>query len=131
MYLFHYDYFMKRYPAARRIFTDTDTLMYLAETADIYKELFAEREHFDLASFDRASPFFDASNNKVIGKFKDEANGKPSTEFDAVRQKMYSFLIDYMGHTSGKHRAKAITRGASQEILHQHYVDQLQRTAEK
>ena len=47
MYRFHYDYFMKKYPAAKMLFTDTDSLMYWVETADIYKELFVEREHFD------------------------------------------------------------------------------------
>ena len=130
MYRFHYDYFMKKYPAAKMLFTDTDSLMYLVETADIYKELFAEREHFDFSSFDKASPFFDASNNKVIGKFKDEANGKPITEFVGLRPKMYSFLIDDKGHTTEKHRAKGIKRGASREIRHQQYLDQLQRPAE-
>ena len=76
------------------LFTDTDSLMYWVETADINKELFAEREHLDFASFDKASPFFHASNKKVIGKFKEEANGKPITEFVGLRPKIYSFLID-------------------------------------
>ena len=62
---FHYDYFMKKYPKANLLFTDTDSLMYWVETDDIYKELYAEREHFDFASFDKASPFYDAANNKV------------------------------------------------------------------
>ena len=65
---FHYNYFMKKYPAAKLLFTDTDSLMYWVETADIYKELFADREHFDFASFDKTSPFFDASNNKVVSR---------------------------------------------------------------
>ena len=48
---------MKKYPTAKMLFTHTDSLMYWLETADIYKELFAEREHFDIASFEKASPF--------------------------------------------------------------------------
>ena len=130
MYRFHYDYFRKKYPAAKMLVTDTDSLMYWVETADIYKELVAEREHFDFAAFDKACPFFDASNNKVIGKFKNEANGKPITEFVGLSPKMYSFLIDDKGHTTEKHRANGIKRGASREIRHQQYVDQLQRPAE-
>ena len=121
---------MKKYPAAKMLFTDTDSLVYWVETADIYKELFPERDHFDFASFDKASPFFDASNKKVIGKFKDEANGKRNTEFVGLRPKMYSFLIDNNGHTTEKHRAKGIKRGAPREIRHQQYLDQLQRPAE-
>ena len=46
---FHYDYFMKKYTAAKMIYTVTHSLMYWVETADIYKELVAERQHFDLA----------------------------------------------------------------------------------
>ena len=66
----------------------------------------------------------------MIGKFKDEANGKLITEFVGLRPKMYSFLIDDKGHTTEKHRAKGIKRGASREIRHQEYVDQLQRPVE-
>ena len=69
MIRFHYNYFMKKYPAAKLLFTDTDSLMYWVETADIYKELFADREHFDFASFEKTSPYFDASNNKVFPLF--------------------------------------------------------------
>ena len=104
--------------------------MYWVETADIYKELFGEREHFDFASFDKASPFFDASNNKVIGKFKDKANGKPTTDFLGLRLKMYSYFIADKGHTTEQHRTKGIKSGASLEIRHQPYVDLLQRPAE-
>ena len=121
---------MKKYPAAKMLFTDTDSLMYWVETPDIYQELFAEREHFDFASYEKASPFFDAANNKVIGKFKDEASGKPITEFVGLRPKMYSFLIDDKGRTTEKHRAKGIKRGAAREIHHQHYLGQLQKPVE-
>ena len=82
------------------LFPDTDSLMFWVETADIYKELFPVHEHFDFVSFDKRSLFFDASNNKVIGKFKEEANGKQITDFVGLRPKMYSFLIDDKGQTT-------------------------------
>ena len=129
LYRFNSDYFMKKYPAAMKLFTDIDSLMYWVETADIYKELFAERERFAFDSFEKASPFFDASNNKVIGKYKDEANGKPINDFVGQRPKMYSVLIDDKGSRTEKHTAKGIKSGASPEIRQQQYVDQLQRPA--
>ena len=125
MYRFHYDYFMKKYPTAKLLFTDTDSLMYWVRTDDIYKEMYADREHFDFASYDKKSPFFDATNNKVIGKFKDEASGKPITEFVGLRPKMYSFLIDNDDHPVEKHRAKGINRGASKQLRHALYKAQL------
>ena len=35
------------------------------ETEDAYQELFNDRERFDLASYPRASEFYDPANNKV------------------------------------------------------------------
>ena len=87
--------------------------------------MYADREHFDFASYDKKSPFFDATNNKVIGKFKDEASGKPITEFVGLRPKMYSFLIDNEDHPVEKHRAKGINRGASKQLRHALYKAQL------
>ena len=125
LFSFHYDYFMRKYPAAKLLFTDTDSLMYWVETVDLYKELFADREFFDFASYDKKSPFYDPTNNKVIGKFKDETLGKPIIEFVGLRPKMYSFLVEEKGKQVDKHRAKGINRAASQSLRHQHYKDQL------
>ena len=36
-------------------------------------------------------PFF-GENKKVIGKFKDEAAGKPILEFVGLKSKMYSYI---------------------------------------
>lgn len=99
---------MKKYPAAQLVFTDTDSLMYWVETDDIYKEMFAERELYDFASFDKKSPFYDPTNNKALGKFKDEALGRPIKEVVALRPKMYSFLIEDGEADVEKHRAKVI-----------------------
>ena len=104
--------------------------MYYVETADIYNEMFADKQHFDFASYDKASPFFDATNNKVIGKFKEEACVKPITEFIGLRPKMYSFLLEEKGQECEKHRAKGINRGASKELRHANYKQQLNQPAE-
>ena len=89
MYRFDYDYFRMKFPATKMLFTDTYSLLYCVDTADIYKELFTDRDHFYFGSFDKQSPLFDAGNNKVIGKFKDEANDKPISDFVVLRPKMY------------------------------------------
>ena len=125
LFRFHYDYFTRMYPAAKFLFTDTDSLMYWVETADLYKELFADRVHFDLASYEKTSPFFDPTNNKVIGKFKDETLGKPIIEFVGLRPKMYSFIVEENGHEVEKHRAKGINKAASRTLRHQQYKEQL------
>ena len=100
------------------------------ETADIYMDLFAEQEHFPFPSFDKPNPIFHASNKKVIDKFRNEENDECITLFVGLRPKMYSFLIDDNGHTTEKLRVKGILMGATREIRHQQYVNQLQRHAE-
>ena len=66
----------------------------------------------------------------MIGKFKDEANGKAITEFVGLRPKMYSFLIEGAGKPVEKHRAKGIKRGAARDITHLNYLKQLEEPAE-
>ena len=36
-----------------------------------------ERELYDLSNFDKTSAYYDETNKKVLGKFKDECDGKP------------------------------------------------------
>ena len=74
----------------RRLFTATDSHMYEVCTDDFYHDTWAMKEHFELASSPKTSPFYDGTNNKVVGKFKDEANGDPIVEFVGLKAKMYS-----------------------------------------
>jgi hypothetical protein len=107
MYKFHYDIIRAKYQNnAELLFTDTDSLMYHIHTEDAYKELFELRKHMDFSSYNRTSPFFDESNKKVIGKFKDETNGNAILEFGGLRAKMYSFTVVENGHIKDKIRAK-------------------------
>ena len=95
MYDFHYNYIKKRYNnKAKLLFTDTDSLCYEIETQDIYEELWQDRNLFDNSDYPKDSKFFDSTNKKVIGKFKDEAAGMPIVEFIGLRSKMYSYVKD-------------------------------------
>ena len=75
MYQFHYDYFMKKYPEAKLLFTDTDSLYYEVETEDIEKELFERGDLFDYSDYPVGSPYRDETNKKVAGNFKCETKG--------------------------------------------------------
>ena len=58
-------------------------------------------------------------NKKVVGKFKDETDGKPIIEFCGLRSKMYSVLLD-----DGKQKmtGKGIKKAALKKyITHQDY----------
>ena len=95
MYDFHYNYIKGKYGnKARLLFTDTDSLTYEIEAKDVYQDFWNDKDRFDNSDYPENSPYFDKTNKKVIGKFKDEAAGIPITEFVGLRSKMYSYIKD-------------------------------------
>jgi len=126
---FHYDFFMKKYPNAKLLFTDTDSLYYDVETQDLEKELFEFKELFDYSDYPKDSPYYDPKNKKVVGKFKCETKGAPIVEFVGLRPKMYSLQYkescDPTSAIKEKRRIKGITRAAARALLHANYKAQL------
>ena len=130
MYRFHYDYIKEKYrEKAQLLFTDTDSLMYEIEAENIYADFWNDRDRFDFSSYPRTSPYFDATNNKVLGKMKDEAHGQPIREFIGLRPKMYSFIISTdpndPSKVKEKHVAKGIQRAVIAQFRHDDYRKQL------
>jgi len=86
MYDFHYNYIKSKYgDKAKLLFTDTDSLTYEIEAEDVYKDFWNNNDLFDNSDFPETSPYFDKTNKKVIGKFKDESAGVPIVEFVGLR----------------------------------------------
>ena len=115
--------------------TDTDSLIYLVKTENVYDDIFSSRDMYDLANFPKTSKYFDCSNNKVIGKFKDECSGEPILEFIGLRPKMYSFLTVHDANSAPlqpveKHRAKGIASAASKLLRHADFRRQLDNPSE-
>ena len=124
MYDFHYNYIKSQYgDKARLLFTDTDSLTYEIEADDVYQDFWKDKHLFDNSDYPKNSPFFDDSNKKVIGKFKDEAAGIPIVEFVGLRSKMYSYMKD---NEKGSRTAKGIKKNViKQKIQHDNYKDTL------
>lgn len=121
MYDFHYNHIKKNYGNdAKLLFTDTDSLTYHIKTDDIYSDMKKDLQLFDTSDYPKDHPCYSVSNKKVIGKFKDETNGSPISEFCGLRSKMYSILLD-----SGKNKAtaKGIKRNVVNLLGHQKYCD--------
>ena len=92
MYDFHYNYIRKKYTDCQLLFTDTDSLFYHIETeGDVYEVFSQDRWLFDNTDYPESPKFFSKENKKIIGKFKDEAAGKPIIEFISLRSKAYSW----------------------------------------
>ena len=92
MYKFHYDVIKDQYgDKAKLLFTDTDSLCYHITTEDFYEEM--RKDEYDLSDYPEDSKYHSTDNKKVLGKFKDECNGKAPAEFVGLRPKMYSLKI--------------------------------------
>ena len=68
----------------------TDGLSYEIKSKDGYKEFFKYKHLFDFSNYPKDSKFFDQANEKVIGKMKDESEGKIIDEFVGLKSKIYS-----------------------------------------
>ena len=95
MYDFHYNVMKPRYNEnIELMMTDTDSLVILVHTEDFYKDMYEMREYFDLSSFSKSNPIYDDTNNKTIGKFKDETGDKVIKEFVGIRSKVYAIQTE-------------------------------------
>ena len=124
MYDFHYNYIKRKYDhKAKLLFTDTDSLTYEIEAGDVYQDFWNDKEKFDNSDYPESSPYFDKTNKKVIGKFKDESKFIPICEFIGLRSKMYSYIKDndQVGKT-----AKGIKKNViKKDISHENYKQTL------
>ena len=94
MYSFFYDVLKVRYGKnIRLIYTDTDSYVLQTFTNDIFDDYKDLRQHMDFSGYDKNHPNYDACNKKVLGKFKDECDGKIITRFVALRPKMYCYKL--------------------------------------
>ena len=123
---------------ARLLFTDTDSLMYEVETADIYADMVNSREMYDLSNYPATHPKYNAEyvlNRAKVELMKDEAACRIIMEFVWLRPKMYSFVIaqtraDGTFDMVNKHRAKGIQRAVADKFIHQQYKAQLENPEE-
>ena len=119
MYRFHYDVIKKQYGSrAKLLFTDTDSLCYHVKTQNFFQDVKDRSELYDLSNYPKDSPYFDGTNKKVLGKFKDECEGKSPSEFIGLRPKMYSLKVG----EGGEKKAKGVKRAfVKQHLCHADY----------
>jgi hypothetical protein len=95
MYSFHYDVMKRKYGENICIcYMDTDSFFYHVFTDDIYKDIKENlTEYFDTSDYPDSHYLKSLVNKKVLGKFKDELNSIPISEFIGLRAKLYTFKI--------------------------------------
>ena len=94
MFDFHYNCIKKHFPNAKLCFTDTDSLLYLLYTNDLYHDLEKIKDQLDLSKYPPNHPLYDTSHKDVPGFFKDETKSFPICQFCGLRSKCYSILLE-------------------------------------
>jgi hypothetical protein len=117
MYNFFYNVIRKKYPTARLIYTDTDSLHLYIETEDLYQDIVNDKDfldQFDLNDYDPNNPMFVGipqedivKNKKIPGKFSDDNNGVVVREEIALKSKMYRIECS---NNIYKNRAKGVPK---------------------
>ena len=132
MYTFHYKHMLPNYPgSARLLFTDTDSLCYSCEGANVYTFMKNHLDLFDTSNYSPEHPLFSTKNQKVIGKFKDECGGVAPLEFVGLRPKMYSILMtDDENLSDVRKKTKITCKGVKKSYVknhlpHNHFVKSL------
>ena len=118
MYEFHYDYVKSKYGArVSLLFTDTDSLCYEIQTEDFFRDVSPDVERlFDTSGYPRnhSSGIQAGLNKKVIGLFKDEADGKIISEFVGLRSKLYALK---MLEGSESKKCKGVKKAVVKNVL--------------
>ena len=91
---------------AGSFFTDTDSLSYETKSENVYEEFFKRKYVLDFSTYPKNAKSFDETNKKVIGKMKDESEGKTNYEFVGLKSTMY--YIEYIDD-KGYNTAKAVS----------------------
>jgi len=145
MYDFYYNHIKRRYgDKVELLYTDTDSLVLLIETEDVYEDMWEDQNLYDTSNFpedfrtSKGHQLYSTKNKKVAGKFKDECGVKnsdgapyysPISEFVSLRPKMYSYV-----KADGKEdrRVKGISRPVvKHDIRHEMFMSCLLDGVEK
>ena len=89
MFEFHYNFIKKQFDA-ELLFTNIGSLTYEITSEDVYEKTFQHKHLFHFSNYPKDSKFFDETNRKVIGKVKEESEGKITDEFVGLKSKMCS-----------------------------------------
>ena len=118
MFDFHYNFIRKKYgDKAELLFIDTDSLMYLIQTQDVYQDINKDiNKRFNTSDYPENHPsgIKTGVNKKEIGKFKDEVDGRQISHFVGLRSKLYSFNIEDKGEIR---KAKGVQKNVIKKSL--------------
>ena len=72
------------------LYSDTDSVIHVIKSEDVYKDLKGLGNHFDFSNYLKVSPMYSDINEKTVLNLKDAMAGKIIEEFIGLKPKLYS-----------------------------------------
>ena len=125
MYSFYYDVRKEKYDEnVRLVYTDTDSFVIHTKTKDVYDDFNDIKDQMDFSGYDKKHKCYDPTNKKVLGKFKDECDGKIITHFIGLKPKSYAFKV--FNEVKEEKKSKGIVKHkVKKELTYKQYEDTL------
>ncbi len=106
MYDWYYNYAKPKWgDGLHTLATDTDSLISLIETENVYQDMLDDKKFFDMSDYNPKDEtwkkYYCKSNKKVLGVMKDENANKCVSSFIFLRPKMYFYdVVNSTGETN-------------------------------
>jgi hypothetical protein len=116
MYDFYYNVMKEKYNNnLKLLYMDTDILIMEIKTADFYSDIKSMIQVFDTSDYRKDNVYgLTLVNKKVLGKFKEEVNGKKMQEFVGLRAKLYTVKVIEGNETK---KAKGVKKNVVQKKI--------------
>jgi hypothetical protein len=121
LFRFHYEYIKRTYcstnaDGCRLLYLDTDSLVYLIKTQDLFEDVNQAADRIDRSNFSNRSKCYDPTPTR-IGLMKLETADNIVREFVGLKPKMYSIT----GYNINMRKAKGVSRRIVVETDHEAY----------
>ena len=131
MYSFYYDVLKPKYQDnIKLVYTDTDSYVIKVETDDLYEDFKEMNDYMDFSDYPPEHPNYDKTNKKVLGKFKDEMNGKIITHFMGLKPKAYCYKV-YGDDKEHKKSKGVVKHKVSNQLSYKTYDATLNRNCKE
>ena len=129
MYSFYYDVLKPKYDNKIKLIY-TDSYVIKVETDDLYEDFKEINEYMDFSDYPPEHPNYDKTNKKVLGKFKDEMNGKIITHFLGLKPKAYCYKV-YGDDKEHKKSKGVVKHKVSNQLSYKTYEETLNRNCKE
>ena len=108
--------------------TQTRSATKYIETQDLYQDVSENKELFDLSNYKKSHELYDNTNDKVLGKMKDECGGAVIEKFIRLKPKMYSLKYGSQEKKTAKGVRKCVLE---KQLKHEAYLTCLENRSDR